>query len=69
MVYKSQGIEVSDRVLEEGVEALKGKRFAYETPGPSLARAATSGLGRCFRHPGPFLAHPFVHPPAAFAPA
>jgi hypothetical protein len=25
--------------------------------------------GRCFRHPGPFLAHPFVHPSAAFAPA
>jgi Family of unknown function (DUF6384) len=38
-VYKSQGIEVSDRVLEEGVKALNEKRFAYETPGPSLARS------------------------------
>jgi Family of unknown function (DUF6384) len=38
-VYKSQGIEVSDRVLEEGVKALNEKRFSYEPPGPSLARS------------------------------
>jgi hypothetical protein len=37
-VYKGQGIEVSDRILEEGVKALKEKRFSYEPPGPSLAR-------------------------------
>jgi Family of unknown function (DUF6384) len=38
-VYKSQGIEVSDQVLEEGVKALNEKRFSYEPPGPSLARS------------------------------
>ncbi len=38
-VYKGQGIEVSDRVLEEGVKALKEKRFSYEPPGPSLGRS------------------------------
>jgi hypothetical protein len=27
-VYKGQGIEVPDRVLEEGVKALKEKRFS-----------------------------------------
>jgi hypothetical protein len=37
-VYKGQGIEVSDRVLTEGVKALKEKRFSYEPPRPSLAR-------------------------------
>jgi hypothetical protein len=37
-VYKSQGIEVSDRVLEEGVKALNEKRFSYELPRPGLAR-------------------------------
>jgi hypothetical protein len=37
-VYKSQGIEVSDRVLEEGVKALNEKRFSYEPPRPGLAR-------------------------------
>jgi hypothetical protein len=38
-VYKSQGIEVSDRVLEEGVQALREKRFSYEPPGPSFERS------------------------------
>lgn len=38
-VYKSQGIEVPDRILEEGVKALNEKRFSYEPPGPSLARS------------------------------
>jgi Family of unknown function (DUF6384) len=38
-VYKGQGIEVSDRVLEEGVKALKEKRFSYEPPGPSSERS------------------------------
>jgi hypothetical protein len=37
-VYKGQGIEVFDRVLTEGVKALKEKRFSYESPRPSLAR-------------------------------
>jgi hypothetical protein len=38
-VYKSQGIEVSDRVLEEGVKALREKRFSYEPPRPSIERS------------------------------
>src|SRR5690625_778007 len=31
-VYESQGIEVSDRVLREGVEALRENRFTYQPP-------------------------------------
>ena len=38
-VYRSQGIEVSDRILEEGVKALAEKRFSYEPPGPSFERS------------------------------
>ncbi len=34
-IYKSQGIEVPDRILEEGVKALEEKRFAYTPPPPS----------------------------------
>jgi Family of unknown function (DUF6384) len=46
-VYKGQGIEVPDRVLEEGVKALKEKRFSYEPPRPSLARSlALLWIGR-----------------------
>ena len=29
-VYKGQGIEVPDRILEEGVKALHEKRFSYK---------------------------------------
>ncbi|NOT41219.1 MAG: hypothetical protein HOP13_12070, partial [Alphaproteobacteria bacterium] len=28
-IYKSQGIEVTDRVLDEGIKALKESRFVY----------------------------------------
>lgn len=38
-IYKGQGIEVPDRILEEGVKALNGKRFSYEAPRPSFARS------------------------------
>lgn len=34
-IYKSQGIEVPDRILEGGVKALEEKRFAYTPPAPS----------------------------------
>lgn len=37
-IYRGQGIEVPDRVLREGVEALKESRFTYEPPKPGLAR-------------------------------
>lgn len=36
-IYAAQGIEVSDRILAEGVEALKRQRFAYEPPPPGFA--------------------------------
>ena len=37
-IYRGQGIEVPDRILQEGVQALKEQRFAYTPPGPSFAR-------------------------------
>jgi hypothetical protein len=37
-LYKGQGIEVPDRVLEEGVQALKESRFVYTPPPAGLAR-------------------------------
>jgi hypothetical protein len=36
-IYRGQGIEVSDRVLQEGVQALKESRFVYTPPAPGLA--------------------------------
>lgn len=36
-VYHTQGIEVSDAVLDEGVRALREDRFVYQPPSPSLA--------------------------------
>ena len=33
-IYRSQGITVSDTVLQEGVQALKERRFAYSPPQP-----------------------------------
>jgi hypothetical protein len=38
-IYLSQGIEVSDRVLAEGVAALREERFAYRASEPGLARS------------------------------
>jgi len=35
-IYKGQGIEVPDRILEDGVKALEEKRFVYTPPVPSL---------------------------------
>ena len=37
-LYKSQGIEVPDSIIAEGVKALKEDRFVYTPPGPSFAR-------------------------------
>jgi hypothetical protein len=37
-IYRGQGIAVPDRVLREGVAALKESRFAYTPPPPGLAR-------------------------------
>ena len=38
-IYLSQGIEVSDRVLAEGVAALREERYAYRPSQPGLARS------------------------------
>ena len=35
-IYKGQGIEVPDRVIDEGIKALKESRFVYVPPPPSL---------------------------------
>ncbi len=36
-IYSSQGIEVTDDILAEGVKALKEQRFTYSPPEPSLS--------------------------------
>ena len=38
-IYTAQGIEVSDRALQEGVAALKEDRFVYKPPKAGLARS------------------------------
>lgn len=35
-IYESQGLTVTDRILEEGIKALKESRFAYSPPPPSF---------------------------------
>ena len=37
-IYRQQGIEVSDSVLEDGVKALKDSRFTWTPPPPSWRR-------------------------------
>jgi hypothetical protein len=37
-IYKSQGIEVSERILAEGVESLKENRFVYSPPPLGISR-------------------------------
>ena len=37
-IYKSQGIEVSERILSEGVESLKENRFVYSPPTLGVSR-------------------------------
>jgi hypothetical protein len=37
-LYEGQGLEVSDRILDEGIRALKESRFVYTPPPPSFAR-------------------------------
>lgn len=36
-VYRGQGIDVPDRILEEGVRALEERRFVYEPPAPGIS--------------------------------
>ena len=37
-LYEGQGLEVSDRILDEGIQALRESRFVYTPPPPSFAR-------------------------------
>src|SRR5687768_7226864 len=37
-IYTSQGIEVTDEILQRGVDALREERFVYPQPEPSLSR-------------------------------
>ena len=39
-IYRQQGIEVPDRVLADGVKALKDSRFTYAPPPPGWKRTA-----------------------------
>jgi hypothetical protein len=41
-IYRGQGIEVPDRILQEGVQALKEQRFVYTPSGPSFSRTIAS---------------------------
>jgi hypothetical protein len=53
-IYREQGIEVPDRVLQEGVKALREQRFVYKPPPSSWKRTVLgiwvkrSALGRRF---------------------
>ncbi len=38
-IYKSQGIEVTDGALDEGIKALKESRFTYTPPTPGFSRS------------------------------
>lgn len=38
-IYKSQGIEVTDRAIDEGIKALKESRFTYTPPAPGVSRS------------------------------
>jgi hypothetical protein len=37
-IYRQQGIAVPDRILKDGVKALREQRFLYTPPGPGLKR-------------------------------
>jgi hypothetical protein len=57
-IYRSQGIEVPDRVLKEGVRALEEQRFVYTPPPPSLSRTLAElwvGRRRVYRAIGLLL--------------
>ena len=46
-IYRGQGIEVPDRILQEGVQALKEQRFVYTPPAPGFSRTvATAWINR-----------------------
>lgn len=55
-IYASQGIEVTDALLEEGVRAMEEDRFAYEPTKPSFKRwLAHKYISRGSKRSKPFL--------------
>ena len=54
-IYESQGLVVTDRILDEGIKALKESRFAYTPPPPSFARTM-AGIWVRRRFFGPLFA-------------
>ncbi len=51
-IYESQGLEVTDRILDEGIKALKESRFAYTPPSrasPRSSRGSGSGAASSVR--------------------
>lgn len=38
-IYKSQGIEVTDAIIDQGIKALRESRFVYTPPPPSFGRS------------------------------
>ena len=38
-IYRTQGIEVTDAVIDQGIKALRESRFVYTPPPPSLGRS------------------------------
>ncbi|MGV6871522.1 DUF6384 family protein [Pseudochelatococcus sp. B33] len=47
-IYESQGLEVSDRILDEGIKALKESRFTYEPAQTGSRRLAHIWVRRGF---------------------
>jgi hypothetical protein len=37
-IYKTQGIEVTDAIIDQGIKALRESRFVYTPPAPSFGR-------------------------------
>ena len=37
-IYTSQGLAVTDRIIDQGIKALRESRFVYTPPPPSLGR-------------------------------
>jgi hypothetical protein len=55
-IYRGQGIEVPDRILQEGVQALKEQRFVYTPPAPGFTRTVANAWVNRGRIGGSLLA-------------
>ena len=50
-LYMSQGLDVPDSVIAQGVKALKDSRFVYTLPKPSFERSLGRGRNEDFSSP------------------